>query len=157
MLYDERNGKEGTGTRQSNAAHRMGGAHGEIEAHGGGDLQAGVDLQLIPKDKPFFIAIEGLDGSGKSTQARRLGELLAAQGHNVLVTREPSDGETGRAIREAINNEEVYFSAVVDTIICRGSGLRILMKRLEFKEFSSFNLSELRPFLAFVFQFYHNQ
>lgn len=48
-----------------------------------------------------LLAFEGIDGSGKSTQARKLAEYLRAQGREVLLTREPTDGPWGRKIREA--------------------------------------------------------
>lgn len=47
-----------------------------------------------------LIALEGIDGCGKSTQARRLERALAAAGFSTLLTREPSDGPVGRRIRE---------------------------------------------------------
>jgi dTMP kinase len=47
-----------------------------------------------------LIAFEGIDGCGKSTQARRLERALAAAGHATLLTREPSDGPFGQRIRE---------------------------------------------------------
>lgn len=46
-----------------------------------------------------LIIFEGLDGSGKSTQARRLAEALRAGGEDVVLTREPTDGEYGQLIR----------------------------------------------------------
>ena len=46
-----------------------------------------------------FIVFEGIDGSGKSEQARRLAAALAASGHSVVSTREPTDGEWGRKYR----------------------------------------------------------
>ena len=46
-----------------------------------------------------FIAIEGLDGSGGTTQTRLLAEWFRAQGHqDVLTTNEPSTGPVGRSI-----------------------------------------------------------
>jgi dTMP kinase len=49
-----------------------------------------------------FIALEGGDGAGKSTQARLLRAWLEAEGHTVLVTREPGGTEFGRTIRELL-------------------------------------------------------
>ncbi len=48
-----------------------------------------------------LIAFEGIDGSGKSTQARRFTQWLRDRGADVLLTREPTDGPWGRKIREA--------------------------------------------------------
>lgn len=49
----------------------------------------------------LFIVIEGIDGTGKSTQVRRLGEWLTRQGREVVLSREPTDGPWGRKLRES--------------------------------------------------------
>jgi dTMP kinase len=49
----------------------------------------------------IFIVIEGIDGTGKSTQARRLAEWFTAQGREVLLSREPTDGPWGKQLRES--------------------------------------------------------
>lgn len=46
-----------------------------------------------------LVALEGLDGSGKSTQLPHVVAALAIDGRDVLTTREPTDGEWGRKIR----------------------------------------------------------
>lgn len=48
-----------------------------------------------------LLAFEGIDGSGKSTQARRVADWLEGLGLEVVRTREPTDGPWGRRIRES--------------------------------------------------------
>ncbi len=48
---------------------------------------------------PRFISFEGVDGSGKSTQARRLAAALRADGATVIETREPGGTVLGEAVR----------------------------------------------------------
>ena len=47
----------------------------------------------------MFVTLEGLDGSGKTTQARRLRKRLEAGGTEVVLTREPGGTELGEEIR----------------------------------------------------------
>ena len=49
-----------------------------------------------------FITFEGLDGSGKSTQMRKLAAALRAAGHKVIETREPGGTATGEKIRKVL-------------------------------------------------------
>jgi len=49
-----------------------------------------------------FITFEGLDGTGKSTQMRRLAAGLRAAGHKVVETREPGGTATGEKVRKVL-------------------------------------------------------
>ncbi len=53
-------------------------------------------------DGGYFITFEGLDGSGKTTQLRRLGESLAADGHRVVTLRQPGGTALGDRIRSVL-------------------------------------------------------
>ena len=49
-----------------------------------------------------FISFEGIDGSGKSTQARRLAETLRTDGADVVLTREPGGSPGAEEIRRLL-------------------------------------------------------
>jgi dTMP kinase len=49
-----------------------------------------------------FISFEGIDGSGKSTQARRLAAYLEGQGQSVVLTREPGGSPGAEDIRALV-------------------------------------------------------
>jgi dTMP kinase len=49
--------------------------------------------------KGFFITFEGLDGSGKTTQLRRLAATLSAAGHSVVTLRQPGGTPLGDRLR----------------------------------------------------------
>lgn len=54
-----------------------------------------------------FIAIEGIDGAGTTTQAARLAAVLRRRGLPVRTTHEPTDGPIGALIRQVINGRVV--------------------------------------------------
>jgi dTMP kinase len=50
----------------------------------------------------LFISFEGIDGSGKSTQARLLADHLQSEGHEVVLTREPGGSPGAEDIRKLV-------------------------------------------------------
>lgn len=54
------------------------------------------------KPPGLFIAFEGIDGTGKSTQAELLKQYLESEGHSVVKTREPGGSPGAEAIRELL-------------------------------------------------------
>jgi dTMP kinase len=62
----------------------------------------------------IFITFEGGDGSGKSTQARRLADRLTDAGYPTLTTREPGGTRLGAAVRAVLLHPEASLTALTD-------------------------------------------
>lgn len=56
--------------------------------------------------KGLFIVFEGIDGSGKSSQAKLLYQKLLKKNYKVLLTSEPTDNEIGKLIRKILNGDK---------------------------------------------------
>jgi len=69
------------------------------------------------KHKGKFICIEGVDGSGKTTQAKRLVRNLRSKDYDAVYTTEPSAGKIGALIRGSVltskSREPVAFEALL--------------------------------------------
>jgi dTMP kinase len=61
-----------------------------------------------------FIALEGVDGSGKTTQAARLAEALGAE---TLLVREPGGTDAGERIRELLKDGEVRLDPMAELLL----------------------------------------
>jgi dTMP kinase len=69
---------------------------------GGSAAPASLDLGFLRQWRGKFVVLEGPDGSGKSTQYRRLVEALAVAGVPVTQVREPGGTVTGEQIRKVL-------------------------------------------------------
>ncbi|MYR44012.1 dTMP kinase [Streptomyces sp. SID5910] len=65
-------------------------------------LLGGDDPVPTPAANGFFIALEGGDGAGKSTQAQALAEWIRGKGHEVVLTREPGATPVGKRLRSIL-------------------------------------------------------
>ncbi|MGC9381195.1 dTMP kinase [Streptomyces sp. MH13] len=65
-------------------------------------LLGGDDPAPTPVANGFFIALEGGDGAGKSTQAEALAEWIRGKGHEVVLTREPGATPVGKRLRSIL-------------------------------------------------------
>ncbi|MEV6571817.1 dTMP kinase [Streptomyces sp. NPDC051577] len=64
-------------------------------------LRGGEPLQAA-STTGFFIALEGGDGAGKSTQVEALADWIRGKGHEVVVTREPGATPVGKRLRSIL-------------------------------------------------------
>ncbi|XMA38025.1 dTMP kinase [Streptomyces albogriseolus] len=65
-------------------------------------LLGGDDPGPAPAGSGFFIALEGGDGAGKSTQAEALADWIRSKGHEVVLTREPGATPVGKRLRSIL-------------------------------------------------------
>jgi dTMP kinase len=59
------------------------------------------------KKSGWFVVVEGIDGSGTTTQVQRLADRLRTMGVLVRATREPSDGPVGMLVRQVLSGRVV--------------------------------------------------
>jgi len=69
------------------------------------------------KGKGFFVCIEGLDGCGKTTQAKLLVKRLKNRGYDVIYTAEPSLGKIGQFIKKHCLHGAKRVSSIVEALL----------------------------------------
>lgn len=74
----------------------------------------------------WFITIEGIEGSGKSTIARRLESRLREQGYSTFCTREPGGTDIGETLRELILNAEKPLSTQAELLLLEAARAQIM-------------------------------
>jgi dTMP kinase len=65
----------------------------------------------------LFVTVEGIDGTGKSTQVRRLAAALRAEGREVVETLEPGGTALGRALRELLLHTDGPVDARAEALL----------------------------------------
>ncbi len=74
------------------------------------------EVQALTK-KGFFVCIEGLDKSGKTSQSILLVQALSKKGYDTVYTTEPSRGEIGTFIRKYVLHRRERVPAVVEALL----------------------------------------
>src|SRR3954465_15806456 len=69
------------------------------------------------RTRGLLVAFEGIDGAGKTTQARRLRALLDQQGLAVLSTKEPTGGPWGVKIRGSAREGRLSAAAELEAFL----------------------------------------
>lgn len=72
---------------------------------------------MVAKREGAFVCIEGIDGSGKTTQAHRLVRTLTNKGYDAVYTTEPSKGIYGKMIRKHILRRDIRVPAIVEAVL----------------------------------------
>lgn len=71
----------------------------------------------------FLVAIEGMDGSGKTTQAQRIVEELKKKKIKAIYTKEPTDEPTGKLIRQVLSGEIKVPPLSLQYMFCADRGV----------------------------------
>jgi len=72
----------------------------------------------MPKlTKGILIAIEGIDGSGKTTLAQNLSTILKENEFDVLLTKEPGATDLGKKIREIVQTQNVPLCGIAEYLL----------------------------------------
>jgi len=78
-----------------------------------------------------LIVIEGLDGSGKTTQARLLADYLRQQGRKVLVVEEPGTTAVGQRIRGILLGKENEIAPLAELFLYEASRAQLVQEMLK--------------------------
>ncbi|HPF88327.1 MAG TPA: dTMP kinase [Candidatus Limiplasma sp.] len=89
------------------------------------EKQEDLFTMLCPDCKPgrgYFLTMEGLDGSGKTTQIEKLAKSLTAFGYDIVKTREPGGCKISEDIRHLIlTTENMEMSASCEALLYAAS------------------------------------
>ncbi len=82
-------------------------------------------------EQPRLIVIDGPDGSGKTTQARRLRDDLAGRGEPVTLFRDPGDTDVGEAIRkQLLSLEHREMTPTTETFLYMASRAQLVEEKV---------------------------
>ena len=88
-----------------------------------------MDYGLISK-QGFFITLEGPEGSGKSTQAKRLAAALRRTGARVVEVRDPGTTSLGMRLRAVLLHERRQVSAMAEALLFIAGRIQLVEERI---------------------------
>lgn len=91
-------------------------------------MQHHVEFELKFTDNTYtgkYFALEGIDGSGKTTQVEKLSEYFEKQGKEVFVTKEPTNGEIGLLIKKIISGQVKIPPASLQYLFAADRGVHL--------------------------------
>jgi len=84
----------------------------------------------MPLRKGFFITLEGPEGSGKSSQARKLASWLRARKQSVVLVRDPGSTALGRALRQVLLHSSGQLSPLTEALLFIGGRVALVEERI---------------------------
>lgn len=111
-------------------------------------------LGILRIGKPMYICLEGIDGSGKSTQLERLGQWLEDCGFTVTRIREPTDSEVGQLIRKMLQDPKAQDEGFQRTLALLFAADRTLLMDtiLEEEEMNRIVISDRSFYSSLAYQ-----
>jgi dTMP kinase len=86
---------------------------------------------MVTNNRGVFICLEGIDGSGKTTQAHRLVKILIKKGYEAVYTTEPSKGTYGRIIRKHLLQRNKRVPIVVEALLFAADRIDHIKKEID--------------------------
>jgi len=84
----------------------------------------------MPDHRGLFISLDGPEGSGKSSQARRLVSALRRAGYRVVFLRDPGSTALGRALRRVLLHTSGRLSPLTEALLFIGGRVQLVEERI---------------------------
>ncbi|NBC19179.1 MAG: dTMP kinase [Bacteroidetes bacterium] len=79
----------------------------------------------------MLLTFEGIDGSGKSTQARLLVERLQAEGHRTLLVREPGGTDLSERLRTVLLDPDLRIDPMPELLLFSAARAQLVIERVQ--------------------------
>src|SRR5437588_12935684 len=87
---------------------------------------SGMNSALPMMAPGIFITLDGLDGTGKSTQCRLLAEWLRAQGRSVVTSVDPGGTAVGQVIRDLLLDHRQEMTLACEALLFMASRAQLV-------------------------------